>query len=185
MPVRPRSASPASRSGGRMVKPRGFQPRNCGFESRPDPHGPIAQQAEHATDNREVDRSNRSRSTTFLGVAQRSRAPALEAGGRRCESCLPDQFRGHSSTGRATGFHPVGCRIETGCPLQLRRLARLACLSVLKTVMPGRAWGFDPSSLRHNTGEPSLIGKAPGRDPGRCRFKSGGSPQIRRSGRAV
>lgn len=53
------------RSGGRMVKPRGFQPRNCGFESRPDPHGPVAQQAEHATDNREGDRSNRSRSTTL------------------------------------------------------------------------------------------------------------------------
>ena len=51
--------------------------------------------------------------------------------------------------------------------------------------MPGRAWGFDPLSLRQITGEPSLIGKAPGRDPGRCRFKSGGSPQTWKSGRAV
>ena len=64
MSVQLRFAPPSFRSGGQMVKPRGFQPRNCGFESRPDLHGPVAQWEEHATDNREGGRSNRSRSTT-------------------------------------------------------------------------------------------------------------------------
>ena len=45
--------------------------------------------------------------------------------------------------------------------------------------------GVRSSQSPPHNGVPNLIGKAPGRDPGRCRFESGGSPQIRRSGRAV
>ena len=45
--------------------------------------------------------------------------------------------------------------------------------------------GVRSSQSPPHDGVPSLIGKAPGRDPGRCRFESGGSPQTRRSGRAV
>ena len=48
-----------------------------------------------------------------------------------------------------------------------------------------RGVGVRSSQSPPRNGVPSLIGKAPGRDPGRCRFESGGSPQIRRSGRAV
>ena len=82
-----------------------------------------------------------------------------------------------AQAGRATAFQAACCPFEAGRSLRLRRLARLARLSGLNPVMSETTWGFDPLSLRHLCGERSLIGKAPGCDPVRCRFKSGRPPQ--------
>ena len=140
-----------------MVKPRGFQPRNCGFESRPDLHGPVAQQAEHATDNREVDRSNRSRSTTS----------------------------GSSSIWQSTCLGRRGLQVQVLPSRPTSETRKAGVLIGLENRDARKGVGVRSSQSPPYNGVPSLIGKAPGRDPGRCRFESGGSPQIRRSGRAV
>ena len=130
-----------------------FSPSKCEFKPRPDYQRPVAQLEERTSDTREVECSNHSWSTNFLGVAQLGQSLRFGTGLLQVQILLPRPIMEMRKAG-------VLIRFEPGEGLRAVRVRSSPSLP--------------------NNGEHSLMAKAPRCDRGRCRLKSGCSPQSLR-----
>jgi hypothetical protein len=111
----------------------------------------------------------------YRDVAQLGRAPRWGRGGRRFDSCRPDQ-RVVAQLGRALGSGPRGRGFKSRQPDFRGKLAPSGGQPVLKTGPGNVSRGFDSSSFRSRAA--SMDGYAPGFSSG----EQGSSPWRRTAG---
>ena len=89
-------------------------------------------------------------------------------------------FADVTQVGRVPAFQAGCCRFEAGRPLHIQEARKVGVLIGPENRDVGNDVGVRSPQPPPNDGERSLIGKAPGCDPGRCRFDPGGSPHVER-----